>query len=366
MKTLRIHLVAGARPNFMKIAPLYHALKAKSWAVPVIVHTDQHYDQNMSGNFFREFGLPTPNYSLGVGSGTHGDQTARIMSAYEKVVVEDKPNLVVVVGDVNSTIAAALVATKLWVPVAHLEAGLRSRDRSMPEEINRLATDAICDVLWTSAPEGDENLAKEGMGPDKVEQVGNIMLDSFEMMRDKITKETAREDLNLEAGSYCVMTIHRPSNVDSPEQLAKVANVMEEIAKKMPIVYPMHPRTKKMLEQGGLLSKIENNKNIKLVEPQPYLRFMNLLTGCRLAVTDSGGLQEETSYLGIPCLTLRATTERPVTVKLGTNKLSTLDKVLEDVDEVLSRPIGAASKIPFWDGKTASRVVASIERRWLA
>ena len=361
-----IDLIAAARPNFMKIAPLYHALTAESWCTPRIVHTGQHYDANMSDAFFADLGLPAPHVHLGVGSGGHGEQTGRVMIEYEKVCLASRPDWVVVVGDVNSTLACAVVATKLWIPVAHLEAGLRSGDRRMPEEINRLATDAICDLLWTPSPDGDEHLAREGVPAAKIERVGNIMIDSFELLAPKIRAAGMPAKLGLEHGKYGVVTLHRPSNVDDPGQLRSIVDRLIAIAKSVPLVFPVHPRTRQRLKDFGLVDLLQATPAIRLTEPLSYIEFMSLIVDCRFALTDSGGVQEETSYLGIPCLTLRENTERPVTVALGTNRLVKVGTLAEDVGRILAGPLRSPCTIPLWDGATAQRAVASLKRRAVA
>lgn len=357
-----IDLIAGARPNFMKIAPLYHALARTSWATPRIVHTDQHWDDNLSKFIFRDLGLPTPHFSLGAGGGTQGEVTAKVLMGYEKICLESRPDLTVVVGDVNSTAAAALAATKLHIPIAHLEAGLRSGDRRMPEEINRLVTDQIADLLWIPSMDAEAHLLREGIPAERIQFVGNIMIDSFEMLRDRIEADGTRAALGLETGTYAVVTLHRPSNVDDPERLAQIVTLLEDTAAQLPCVYPVHPRTRGRLEQIGALARLQANPRITLVDPQPYIAFMNLLVGCRLALTDSGGLQEETTYLGLPCLTLRENTERPVTVTEGTNELVSLETVRERLAAVL-RGEAKRGRVPaLWDGKTAERVVGEIAR----
>ena len=362
MNKVLIHLIAAARPNFMKIAPLYHALKKETSLIPVIVHTGQHYDLNMSDVFFRDLGLPEPDIHLGVGSGSHAQQTGQVMIAYEKVLIEKKPDLVVVVGDVNSTMAATIAAAKLGIKTAHLEAGLRSFDRTMPEEINRLVTDALADILWTPSPDGDENLLREGVLPDKICRVGNIMIDSLEMLRDKIGIQTVCNELGLEKGNFVLVTLHRPSNVDHPETLKQLCQSMSRISQKLPLVFPVHPRTRKNLEQFGLMAMLNQYENIRLLEPQSYIRFMNMVFNCRFVITDSGGIQEETSYLGIPCLTLRANTERPVTVSQGTNRLCRLEELEDRVREVLSKKDMQKPRIDLWDGHTAERVIRSVKQ----
>ena len=350
-----IHLIAAARPNFMKIAPLYHALVARDWAEPVIVHTGQHYDFNMSEAFFRDLNLPEPGFHLGVGSGSHAEQTGGVMIAYEKVCGSAKPDCVVVAGDVNSTIACALVAAKLHIPCVHLEAGLRSGDRSMPEEINRLATDAICDLLWTPSRDGNEHLAGELIDNDRIELIGNIMLDSFEMQREQIESAGTRDELGLTKGAYGVVTLHRPSNVDHKDSLREIVTTLCEVAERLPLVMVAHPRTLARLDDFGLRDTLTAATGITLLEPLPYIRFMNVVMGARLVITDSGGLQEETTYLGISCLTMRRNTERPVTVTEGTNQLVKPETLRAAVESTLATDPGERKPPPrFWDGKNGS------------
>ncbi len=362
MTRYTIDLIAGARPNFMKIAPLYHALTRAEWANPRIVHTDQHWDDNLSKFIFRDLGLPTPHFSLGAGGGTQGEVTAKVLVGYEKICLESRPDLTVVVGDVNSTLAASIAATKLHIPVAHLEAGLRSGDRTMPEEINRLVTDQIADLLWIPSPDAREHLLREGIPESRIEFVGNIMIDSFEMLRDRIEADGTRQGLGVTTGEYAMVTLHRPSNVDDPERLAQIVALLEDVCREIPCVYPVHPRTRKRLEDMGALARLQANERLHLVDPLPYIAFMNLLVGSKLALTDSGGLQEETTFLGIPCLTLRENTERPVTVTEGTNELVDLDTVRGRLRAVIAGG-GKQGRVPaLWDGHTADRVAESLHR----
>jgi UDP-N-acetylglucosamine 2-epimerase (non-hydrolysing) len=360
MKT--IHLIAAARPNFMKIAPLFHELKKTDWAEPLIVHTGQHYDLNMSEAFFRDLLLPEPHHHLGVGSGSHAEQTGKVMIAYEKLLQGGRPDLVVVVGDVNSTAACTLAAVKLGVKTAHLEAGLRSFDRTMPEEINRIVTDSIADILWTPSPDGDENLLREGVAPEKIERVGNIMIDSLELMRPRIMAEEAFARYGLRPGGYGVVTLHRPANVDQPETLGRLCAALKRIAADLPLIFPVHPRTRKNLEAFGLYADLSATPGMLLDGPVSYIPFMSLVFNCRLAITDSGGVQEETTYLGIPCLTLRPNTERPVTLTAGTNRLCRPENLSEQAASVMAAR-APSSPPELWDGKTAARVAASIRRR---
>jgi UDP-N-acetylglucosamine 2-epimerase (non-hydrolysing) len=359
----RIHLIAAARPNFMKVAPLYHALADENWCTPHIVHTGQHYDANMSDAFFRDLRLPEPAHHLEVGSGSHAEQTGRTMIAYEAVCMRDRPDAIIVVGDVNATAACAMVGTKLWIPVIHLEAGLRSRDRQMPEEINRLVTDAISDLLWTPSPDADANLRAEGVSPEKIVCIGNIMIDSFEMLRDKIEAADTRRRLKLGSDPYAVVTLHRPSNVDERDKLAELVANLVELSSQMKVVFAIHPRTRKRLEDFGLLGSITGSPGIQPTEPLSYIEFMNVVTGCTIAITDSGGVQEETTYLGIPCATLRENTERPITITEGTNRLLKPADLVAAAREALQGKWRPGRRPDRWDGRASERAVASLKHR---
>jgi UDP-N-acetylglucosamine 2-epimerase (non-hydrolysing) len=328
----------------------------------VLIHTGQHYDANMSDAIFTDLKLPQPDHHLGIGSGSHAEQTGNVMIAYEKVATADRPDWLVVVGDVNPTAACAMVAAKLRFPVVHLEAGLRSRDRDMPEEINRLVTDVLADVLWTPSPDADANLAAEGIAADRITRVGNIMLDSFELVRPAIESAGAAAELGLEKGNYGVVTLHRPSNVDEPAQLTRLVEALVAVQKRLPLVFPVHPRTAQRLTASGL-AEVLRLAGVKLAEPMPYVRFMSLVVDAAAAITDSGGIQEETTYLGIPCLTLRENTERPVTVNEGTNRLVRASTLVSELQRSLATPAKARRKPDLWDGKTAARCVADLRRR---
>ncbi|MBK6586804.1 MAG: UDP-N-acetylglucosamine 2-epimerase (non-hydrolyzing) [Acidobacteria bacterium] len=355
---LKVLLIAGARPNFMKVAPIYAEMKRRpSEFVPMIVHTGQHYDAAMSDAFFDDLGMPKPDIYLGVGSGSHAVQTAKIMTEFEPVVLEHKPEWVLVVGDVNSTIACALVCAKLGIKIAHVEAGLRSRDRAMPEEINRILTDSISDLLLTTSQDADVNLDQEGIRGRRVKFVGNVMIDSLLEHLKIAENSTVREDLGIAAGEYGVMTLHRPSNVDERDVFEGILDALVTVAEKLPIIFPVHPRTRGKIAEFGFDAKIASS-NIRLIDPLGYLDFMRLYSGAKLVLTDSGGLQEETTVLGIPCLTLRHNTERPVTIELGTNVLVGTDpeKIKQAAAEVLDggKQREDAKIPPLWDGRYAT------------
>ena len=357
-----IHLIAAARPNFMKIAPLYHALSKEDWCEVRIIHTGQHYDANMSDDIFKDLMLPSPHIHLSVGTGSHAEQVGNVMIAYEKITQTERPDLLVIVGDVNSTAACAMVAAKEHIKVAHLEAGLRSGDRRMPEEINRLVTDAICDYLWTPSPDADEHLRKEGHPESRIIRVGNIMLDSYEMIRDKIHAEKSPAKFGLTEGNYGIVTMHRPSNVDEKPILEMLMSQIIEASQKLPLLFAVHPRTRNALQKFDLWEKANNTQNLTLVEPISYRPFMSLVKTAKLIITDSGGIQEEATYLNIPCLTLRENTERPITITEGTNKLIKPETLLTNVDSVLSGQWPSSRKPELWDGKTAGRIVTEIKK----
>lgn len=357
--------VVGARPNFMKIAPIQRAFQESTKLELILVHTGQHYDDNMNQIFFRDIGIKNPDYNLNVGSDSHALQTAKIMQAFEPILLKEKPELVVVVGDVNSTAACSLVASKLNIKVAHVEAGLRSFDRTMPEEINRLVTDAISDFLFVTEQSGMDNLNKEGIGKHKIHFVGNTMIDTLLFTTNKIDSSSVLSNLKLQPQSFIVTTIHRPSNVDDINNLKVIIDILEETSRLLKVVFPIHPRTKSRLVSFNLFDKFSSNKNIVLTEPLGYLDFMKLVKNSSLVLTDSGGVQEETTYLGIPCITLRNTTERPVTVTDGTNRLAKLNSsdVLSVLKKSISNNIKDNHKTPhLWDGMAAKRIVAVLEK----
>jgi len=345
----------------MKIAPLYRYLVKQAWCKPVIVHTGQHYDANMSDQFFADFGLPKPHYDLAVGSGSHAEQTAAIMVAYEKLCLSERPDWVVVVGDVNSTMACAITAKKLCLPVAHLEAGLRSGDLTMPEEINRLVTDAISDLLWTPSPDAVDHLRQAGVPESKIEPVGNVMIDSLEMLRESIEAAEPLNHIPSHEAGYGVVTLHRPVNVDTKKSLAHLMSLLERISSRIPLVFPVHPRTEAALRRFDLWDRAKECPALCLCAPQGYIQFMSLVFHSRLVITDSGGIQEETTYLGIPCLTLRDTTERPVTLK-GSNRLIHADELSASVDQVLSGTWPKGECPELWDGCAAERAGESLYR----
>jgi UDP-N-acetylglucosamine 2-epimerase (non-hydrolysing) len=360
---MKVITVAGARPNFIKIAPLYRAFeKKKDIFQHLICHTGQHFDQNMSKIFFEQLEMPEPDFNLGVGSGTHADQTARIMIEFEKIMNQEKPDLILVPGDVNSTLACSVVASKMGIKIGHVEAGLRSYDRDMPEEINRIVTDVLSDYLFVSEESGMINLKKEGVPDEKVYFVGNIMIDSLVHFLPSIEKSGILDELGLEPDGYTLMTFHRPSNVDYATSLGELVGMLNRLAEKTKLVFPMHPRTRKNLENHGYRDSL--NKNILLLEPIGYIDFLALTRSAELVITDSGGIQEETTFLGVQCITVRNNTERPVTVTVGSNQLigTEYDAVEKAAVEVLDGHLKKGSIPELWDGHTADRIVEIIEK----
>ena len=357
----RIHLVAGARPNFMKVAPVFHALARSQWATPLLVHTGQHFSADMSDVFITDLGLPSPHVHLNASGDTHATQTAAVMTAYEAACLRDRPDWVVVVGDVNSTLGACLAAKKVNLPVAHLEAGLRSGDRTMPEEINRVVVDAVADLLWTPSPDADDNLRREGIAADRIERVGNVMIDAYVLMETAIDRAAMPAVLGLTPRGYAVVTMHRPSNVDDAAQLSEVVGQLVRMQARIPVVFPVHPRTRARLDQYGLMARL-TGAGVRLEGPLPYPQFMSLVKSSAIVVTDSGGVQEETTYLGIPCVTVRPTTERPITVTQGTNRLVGVAAMDDALATAIATPT-ARPVIALWDGQTGTRVAASLRTR---
>ena len=351
-----IILVVGARPNFMKIAPIYAELESRGQPL-ILLHTGQHYDDNMSKVFFDDLGMPKPDIYLGIGSGSHAYQTATVMIEFEKICQEKDPSMVVVVGDVNSTVACSIVCAKLTIPCAHVEAGLRSFDREMPEEINRILTDSVADLLLTPSLDGDENLRAEGVAEERIVRVGNVMIDSLYSNLEKAKESSVKSDFGLHE-KYAILTLHRPSNVDNKENFTGIIGALEHIGENIQIIFPMHPRTEKMAKSFSLYERIEAIPNIVITGPVGYLDFVALMASSTLALTDSGGLQEETTALGIPCITLRENTERPITVTEGTNTIVGCDSELikKTAIDVLETG-GKSGRIPeLWDGKTSQRI----------
>jgi UDP-N-acetylglucosamine 2-epimerase (non-hydrolysing) len=361
---MKIVNVVGARPNFMKIAPLMRAYQACPRIAPLLVHTGQHYDERMSDLFFRQLGIPEPDVNLEVGSGSHAGQTAAIMRAFEPLLLAHRPDAVLVVGDVNSTLACGLVAVKLGVRLIHVEAGLRSFDRTMPEEINRLVTDSVSDLLFCTEPSGVENLRREGVAPEKIFLVGNVMIDTLLAHRAKAEASRILDDLGIAPGRYAVLTLHRPANVDDPVRWGRILDALEEIRRDLPIIFPVHPRTRKNLG-GPSAGRAAAMKNLRLIDPAGYLDFLKLMSSARLVLTDSGGIQEETTVLGVPCLTLRDSTERPITAEVGSNRVVGTDteKILAAYREVMDGRGRRPQIPPLWDGHAAERIVAVLAER---
>ena len=364
---MKIINVVGARPNFMKIAPLIREMNKRNDRIEhLLVHTGQHYDVNMSDRFFKQLEIPEPDINLDVGSGSHAEQTGKIMIEFEKVLLQHKPDVIVVVGDVNSTIACSLVASKMGVRIAHVEAGLRSYDRTMPEEINRILTDAISDFLFTTEISGNENLRREGIAGGKVFFVGNVMIDTLVHNLGKIA-QNGLPFKDLKEKEYAVITLHRPSNVDAPELLGAILDTFYLISKQLKLVIPLHPRTRKNIDLYNMREKLDKiTKHALIVDPIGYLEMLSIVKSAKMVITDSGGLQEETTYLGVPCITLRENTERPSTIDIGTNILvgNNLDALLNNVDKILSGNFKNGDIPPLWDGKSAERIIDILRKNF--
>ena len=358
----KIHLVVGARPNFIKANPVYQSLDQLNTFELTLINTGQHYDQNMSKIFIQELGMKNPDINLEVGGGLHGEQTGKIISLYEKVLIDKKPNMIIVFGDVNSTIACSLAAAKLGIPIAHVESGLRSFDWNMPEEINRVLTDRLSTVLFTTSPEAKDNLINEGISTKRIHFVGNTMIDSLVKFQQKFEQSKIRNSLDMN-GDYALITFHRPSNVDNKSKLKKLMNAIQDVSNIISCIFPIHPRTKKMLESSKLYNELHNNNNIRLIEPIGYIDFMCLQKNASIVLTDSGGIQEESTFFGIPCITVRKNTERPITISKGTNKLIGTDysRILEAVTTSINQNNDENSIPPLWDGKAAARISSILE-----
>ena len=358
---MKMILVAGARPNFMKVAPVWRQMvKVPDVFEPVLVHTGQHYDDRMSQIFFADLHLPEPHYHLQVGSGSHANQTARIMMGFEEVLSAERPDWVVVVGDVNSTLACAIDAAKLQIPVAHIEAGLRSGDRSMPEEINRLLVDAVSDLLFAPSMQACDNLRREGIDDSRIHFVGNVMIDTLFSSAGKADESRILDARDLSVGEYVFLTLHRASNVDCRDALQGILSALQTIQNECPIVWPLHPRTRNRLSQFGFLSSVEEMDNIELIDPVGYLDSLKLQKNAKFAMTDSGGVQEETTALGVPCLTLRENTERPETIEIGTNTLVGVrpERIVAEAESILAGHYKSGRLPDLWDGEAARRIVA--------
>jgi UDP-N-acetylglucosamine 2-epimerase (non-hydrolysing) len=360
---LKIINVVGARPNFMKVAPIVAAMKRREREfAPLLVHTGQHYDADMSDAFFRDLDLPAPEIHLEVGSAPRDEQLAAVEARFVPVLLKEKPDWEIVVGDVNSTLACARAAKKLGIKVAHVEAGLRSYDWSMPEEANRVETDGIADLLFTPSSDADDNLRTEGIAAERIRFVGNVMIDSLFEHLERSRLSPIKQQLGLTEESYAVITLHRPANVDDPVVFGRILAALETITEQLPVVFPVHPRTRKTIAGLGLQDRIEKMKGLRLIEPLGYLDFLSLYSGSRLVLTDSGGIQEETTVLGIPCLTLRENTERPITVTMGTNKIVGTDtaRIIAAASAALAETPREPVSIPLWDGHTAERILAAL------
>jgi UDP-N-acetylglucosamine 2-epimerase (non-hydrolysing) len=365
MKTV-LHVV-GARPNFMKVAPIYRAISERGKLHQILIHTGQHYDVKMSDVFFTDLKLPPPDIHLGAGSGSHAEQTAKVMVELEKVCAAERPDLISVVGDVNSTLAASLVAAKALIPLAHVEAGLRSNDRTMPEEVNRIVTDRLADFLLTPSTDADENLRREGVDPGRIFFVGNVMIDSLFAFKERAQSLPTLGQMGLASRKYAVCTMHRPSNVDDPETLSDLLGALEEISRAVPVIFPVHPRTRKILAAADGPRRLADHPQLRLIDPMGYLEFLSLTSQAALILTDSGGLQEEATALDVPCLTLRKNTERPVTVTVGTNVIVGTDpaRIVAEATKALGGN-GKKGRLPErWDGRAAGRIAEIFERTLL-
>ena len=368
-KEIKVVIIAGARPNFMKVAPIIKSIRKRledpsrngSRVTYRLVHTGQHYDEKMSDIFFTELGIPAPDINLEVGSGSHAVQTANVMTKFEPVCLKEKPDWVVVVGDVNSTMACTLVCSKLGIKVAHVEAGLRSYDRNMPEEVNRIVTDSLADLLLTPSSDGNENLKREGISESKIKLVGNVMIDALVSNLDQARASKLPEKLGIKKKGFVYVTLHRPSNVDHQASLTTIMSELKRIAGEWPVVFPMHPRTRKMCGQFDI--SLEDEKGLRILDPIGYHDSLCLTESARFVLTDSGGLQEESTYFKTPCLTLRPNTERPVTITHGSNKLTTVKALAEDIDAVLKQPAQSSQIPPMWDGLAAERIVDELTQR---
>ncbi|MBI5198487.1 MAG: UDP-N-acetylglucosamine 2-epimerase (non-hydrolyzing) [Nitrospirae bacterium] len=361
---MKIINVTGARPNMMKVAPLMKEMRRHKEITSILLHTGQHYDEKMSKVFFSDLSMPEPDIYLGVGSGSHAGQTAKVMVEFEKVLLSEKPDVVVVVGDVNSTMACSLTAVKLHIPVAHVEAGLRSFDRTMPEEINRIVTDSVSDYLFTTSEDANLNLKKEGIPAEKIFFVGNVMIDTLLRHMEKAEGSDVVQRLGLKEREYSVLTLHRPSNVDGKENFEGILDALRHIQKRIKIIFPVHPRTFKMIKEHAFSDTIKEMMNLIIVDPMGYLDFLKLMSNACFVLTDSGGIQEETTILKIPCLTLRENTERPVTVTEGTNIIvgNDRDKIVKEAENILDNG-GKAGRVPkLWDGRAAERIVEIIKK----
>lgn len=355
---MKIVHVVGTRPNFIKIASILNACRKVAQIESILVHTGQHYSQSMDKAFFEDLGIPRPDINLEVGSGSHAQQSADIMKSFEPVLLEHKPDAVLVVGDVNSTVACALVAVKLGIKVIHVEAGLRSFDRTMPEEINRILTDAISDILFITEHSGVDNLKKEGINDSRVHFVGNVMIDTLEFHRKKCNTSTVLDRMKLKAKEYATVTLHRPSNVDQPKIMKNIIDALAQIQKEIKVVFPIHPRTQKNLKLMGLLKDLDDMPNMLIIDPLGYLDFLKLMSESKIVITDSGGIQEETTILKVPCLTIRENTERPITITKGTNTLVGTDtnRILNGYQESLNTT-KSYTRPKLWDGKASERIV---------